>query len=105
MNLAARAYIGVMISLGAAAAVRGYLLWAPTDPLRFVSYLILAAPASALKIRLPGVKGTMSVLFVFLLAGIVELGLPETLIMTAVCVVVQSYWRPKIRPRPVQVVF
>jgi signal transduction histidine kinase len=47
----------------------------------------------------------MSVLFVFLLAGIVELGLPETLLMSAVCVIVQSYWRPKVWPRPVQVVF
>ena len=29
--------------------------------------------------KTPGVTGTMSVLFLFLLAGIVELGLPETL--------------------------
>jgi signal transduction histidine kinase len=47
----------------------------------------------------------MSVLFVFLLASIVELGLPETLLMSAVCVTVQSYWRPKHRARPVQVAF
>ena len=49
--------------------------------------------------------GTMSVLFVFLLAGIVELGLPETLVIAAVCTLVQSYWRPKHKPKWVQILF
>jgi hypothetical protein len=35
--------------------------------------------------------GTMSVLFVFVLAGIVELGISDTLIIIAICVIVQSY--------------
>src|SRR5690349_20341337 len=98
MSLAAKAYISLIITLGVLAGVRGYLLWNPHDVLRFLIYLALAIPASGLKVRLPGVSGTMPVLFVFLLAGIVELGLPETLIMCAVCTLVQSYWRPKAPP-------
>jgi hypothetical protein len=105
MTVAAKVYISFIIALGVAAGVRGYLLWNPHDLLRFYCYLILAVPASGLKVRLPGVMGTMSVQFVFLLAGIVELGLPETLLMSALCVLVQSYWRPKTKPRIVQVVF
>jgi signal transduction histidine kinase len=105
MTIAARAYIFLVIALGAAAGIRGFYLWNPHDLLRFYCYLLLAIPASGLKVRLPGVTGTMSVLFVFLLAGIVELGLPETLLMSVVCVVVQSYWHAKARPKPVQVVF
>jgi PAS domain S-box-containing protein len=105
MTLRAKTYISLVIALGAAAAFRGALLWDPHDLTRFLCYLLLAAPASCLKVRLPGVTGTMSVLFLFLLAAIVELGLPETLAITTMCVVVQSYWRPKIRPKPVQVVF
>src|SRR5438046_7034235 len=105
MSANAKAYIALVIALGALAGVRGVLAWPPHDLLRFACYLALAIPASGLKVRLPGVMGTMSVLFVFLLAGIVELGLPETLIMSAVCVLVQAYWRPMVKPRPVQSVF
>ena len=105
MTLAAKAYITFIVALGAAAGVRGYLLWNPQDLVRFYCYLALAVPASCLKVRLPGVLGTMSVLFVFQLAAIVELGLPETLIMSAVCAIVQSYWRPKSKPLLVHVVF
>ncbi len=47
----------------------------------------------------------MSVLFVFLLAGLVELGLAETIAIGSTCVIIQSVWKPKVRPRPVQLVF
>src|SRR3954452_11075878 len=105
MSAKAKAYIALVIVLGAAAGVRGVLTWTPHDLLRFICYLAFAIPASALKVRLPGVMGTMSVLFVFLLAGIVELGLAETLVISAVCVLVQAYWRPKVKPRAIQTVF
>jgi len=91
MSLKARIYIGVVIALGAAALGHGLSLWVPHDLLRFLCYLALAIPASCLKVSLPGITGTMSVLFVFLLAGIVDLDLPETLIIGVVCVTVQSF--------------
>ena len=47
----------------------------------------------------------MSVLFLFLLAGIVELGLPQTLVIAATGALIQSYWHPRVRPRAVQVAF
>ncbi len=105
MTLAARAYIALVIAVGALALGHGFLLWNPQDLPRFLCYLALAALASGLKVRLPGVTGTMSVLFLFLLAGIVELGLPETLIIGATGSLIQSFWHAKVRPRAVQVVF
>jgi len=105
VTLAARAYIALVIAVGAAALGHGFLLWNPQDLPRFLCYLALAALASGLKVRLPGVTGTMSVLFLFLLAGIVELGLPETLIIGATGSLIQSFWHAKVRPRAVQVVF
>ena len=105
MSLKARIYIGVVIVLGAAALAHGLSLWAPHNLLRFLCYLALAIPASCLKVSLPGITGTMSVLFVFLLAGIVDLDLPQTLVIGTVCVVVQSFWHSRLRPRAVQVVF
>jgi PAS domain S-box-containing protein len=47
----------------------------------------------------------MSVLSAFLLAGIVELGLAQTLVIGVVGVVVQRLWRPIARPRLIQLLF
>ena len=105
MSLRAKIYIAVVIVLGAASVVRGFHLWIPHDLLRFLGYLALAIPASCLKVRLPKITGTISVLFIFLLAGIVDLGLPETLAIGVLCVVVQCFWKAKSRPRVVQVLF
>ncbi len=66
---------------------------------RFAAYLLLAIPASCLKVPLPGITGTMSVLFLFLLAGTVELGFGETIVIGAASVIVQSFWHARVRPR------
>jgi PAS domain S-box-containing protein len=105
MSLTARVYIAFVLSLGAAAILRGVQLWSPDDPVRFLCYLALAIPASCLKVRLPGITGTMSVLFLFLLAGIAELGISETLVIGTTCALVQCFWHTSVRPRPVQVLF
>jgi signal transduction histidine kinase len=105
MPLTARLYIGVVLALGAAALAHGLHLWVPHDLLRFFCYLVLAIPASCLKVTLPKITGTMSVLFIFLLAGIVELGLPETLVIGTICVIVQSFWHARSRVRAIHVLF
>jgi PAS domain S-box-containing protein len=105
VSLKARVYIAFVTLVGAATLVRGFYFWNPQDLLRLSCYLALAGWASCRKVRLPGITGTMSVLFVFLLAGIVELGLPETLLIGAICVLLQSYWRARVRPHIVQPMF
>jgi PAS domain S-box-containing protein len=105
VTLKTRIYIGVVMAVGAAALGRGFYLWNPHDLPRFVCYLALAIAGSCLKVSLPGVTGTMSVLFVFLLAGIVELDLPETLAIGVACVTVQCFWHAKMRPHAIQVLF
>ena len=105
LSRTARTYLHLLLSSACAAIVRALWSWSPQDLPRFLFYLILAAPAASLKVRLPGITGTMSVLFVFLLAGLVELGLAETIAIGSTCVIIQSVWKPKVRPRPVQLVF
>ena len=105
MSPVARAYIALIISAGAVAIARGVFLWDAHDLLRFCCYLLLAIPAASLKVSLPGITGTMSVLFVLLLAGIVDLGLPQTLFIGSMCVIIQSFWHARVRPRAVQVLF
>src|SRR6266567_2391031 len=105
MSVTAKIYISFVIAIGAVALGHGLSLWDPHDLTRFFCYLLLAIPGSCLKVRLPGITGTMSVLFVFVLAAIVELSLPETLIIGTVCALTQSFWRAKIKPRPIQLIF
>jgi len=106
MSLKARIYIAFIISLGALALGNGIYHWQMPDALRFFCFLALAVPASCLKVTLPGIQyGTMSVLFIFLLGGIVKLNLPETLVIGAVCVAAQSLWHSRFGVRLVQVAF
>src|SRR6266478_2029891 len=72
---------------------------------RYFSYLFLAVLASTLKVRLPLITGTMSVNFLFILIGIADFTLAETLTMGCVAIVTQCLWRTKSTPRAVQVVF
>jgi PAS domain S-box-containing protein len=94
-----------MIAIGTATLAHGLSLWGPENWTRFLIYLVLAIPASCLKVTLPGVTGTMSVLFIFLLAAISELGQPEALVIGVTCVTVQCFWHARVRPRAIQVAF
>ena len=80
MALKTKAYIGLAIASGAALLVHDLSRWASQDPGRFVCYLLVAAIASGLKVRLPAITGTLSVNFLFILIGIAELTRPETLV-------------------------
>ena len=72
---------------------------------RFVCYLLLAWLSSGLKVRLPGVTGTLSVSFLFILAGMAELGPLQTLAIGISSALVQIYWNTKKRPPLYQVLF
>ena len=77
-----------------------------TDDLpRFVCYLTLAVLATGLKVQLPAITGTLSLNFVFVMIGIVELSLPETLIIGATATLIQSGWNPGRQAKLVQVLF
>jgi len=104
-NLMPKLYLWAHIAIGSAALLGGLAKWECHDPVRFAAFLITAALASALKVRMPGVTGTMSVSALFVLVGIVNLSLSETLVVGAVSLLVQTVWRVKARPRFVQVAF
>jgi len=79
--------------------------WHSADPLKFVCYLLAAVLASSLKVSLPGIEGTLSVNFLFTLLGILELSLPETLLLGLASTLGQFYWRPARQLKVVQLVF
>src|SRR5207237_8076524 len=69
--------------------------WHAVDPVRLVVYIAIAAVASGLKVSLPLVNGTMSVNFLFVLLCIVELNLPETLLIGLTGIITQSLWKSR----------
>jgi diguanylate cyclase (GGDEF)-like protein/putative nucleotidyltransferase with HDIG domain len=72
---------------------------------KFLCYLAVVLLASALKVTLPGIDGTLSVSFIFLFLGILEMTYSETLLMVVAAVFVQSYWHSSKRLKPIQVTF
>src|ERR1022692_3557747 len=78
--------------------------WQSTDPLKFFCYLAVALLASSLKIKLPGINGTMSVNFLFILLGVLEMSFGETLVIGFAAVLVQSYWKSS-NLKPIHVLF
>src|ERR1700690_2582718 len=78
--------------------------WQSTDPLKFFCYLAAALLASSLKIKLPGINGTMAVNFLFILLGVLEMSFGETLVIGFAAVLVQSYWKSS-NLKPIHVLF
>jgi len=103
MSLSARLYIGVIVALGSAVLVVGAMHPHTHQPVRFLCYLLVAVAASRLKVNLPGITGTMSVNFLFILLGVLELSFVETLALGCAAILTQCFYRD--RPNAVQVIF
>src|SRR5215468_5902108 len=71
----------------------------------FACYFALAILTSSWKVRLPGITGTMSVNFLFVLITIAAFSFSETVILASTACIVQCCWRPRKRPRCIQVLF
>jgi hypothetical protein len=101
----AKIYIAVVVGASGLLLSWGLLGWEVGGWAKLLAFLAAAIPASFLKIRLPGVTGTVSLSFVVQLLALVELTLPELLLVACVSAAVQSIWGSQYRPAPVQVLF
>ena len=101
----AKAFLAAIVLLGIAEMLVGTLQWHSDDLPRFFCLFSLALAASLLKIALPGVTGTISINFLFVLVGVVELSIPETLAIGCAGNLIQCVWRTRERPRFLQVLF
>ncbi len=104
-SIKAHIFIGLTILTGFLVLAFGFSQGQWTDLTRYFFYLSLALLASGMKVQLPGVTGTMSVIFLFILLGIARLSFVETLVMSCAGTLIQCFWNAKQRPRPVQVLF
>src|SRR5579885_346999 len=105
LSLQTRIFIGATASIGLVVMAYSFWHWQSQDFMRFACYLAVAILASGLKVQLPGIDGTMSVNFLFILLGVLELSLPETLAIGCTATLVQSVWQARKRLDPVKVLF
>jgi MASE9 protein len=101
----AKTYIALVISAGTLLSLLAAGSWSSTNLRQFAIYLGLAALASALKVRIPGMESTISPSFVFLLLGMVALPFSQVAAISLAAALVQSLWASAKRPRLVQVAF
>ncbi len=104
-QLGANLFISVMALAALACFALAFSYWQLTDPVKFCCYLAVAVLASSLKIKLPGIDGTMSLNFLFILLGVLEMSFGETLAIGFAAVLVQSCWRSSNRLNPIHVLF
>jgi diguanylate cyclase (GGDEF)-like protein/putative nucleotidyltransferase with HDIG domain len=105
LSIQTKLFVGITASLGVLVLGSALLHFQSHDLLRFLCYLAVAVLASGLKVQLPGIDGTMSVNFLFILLGVLELSLPETLLIGCTATLVQSVWQARNRLDPIKILF
>ena len=95
MPMRASFFIVLVISVGVSGIVYALFHWQSHDLLKFICYLIIAVLGSTMKVKLPGMNSTMSVHFLFILLGVLELSLGETLVIGCAAAVTQCLWKQK----------
>jgi diguanylate cyclase (GGDEF)-like protein/putative nucleotidyltransferase with HDIG domain len=101
----AKLFVYFTAAMGVAVLGLACFHWHSSDLPKFGCYLLIALLASTMKVRLPGMESTMSVHFLFVLLGILELSLAETLVIGCTTAVVQSLWNTSKRPETLKVIF
>src|SRR2546429_8637095 len=105
MPIKAKLDVAIMTALAGAILAIAASRWDPESLSRFFVFFALAMVGSAMKIRLPGFKTTISTNFVFILIGIALFSFGETVLIGLGGALVQSFWKTQQRPKPVQALF
>ncbi len=103
LSFAAKLYISVIVITGLAVLTHAGIHQTSKNIAEFICYLGIAILSSRLKVNLPGIAGTLSVNFLFILIGVLELSFSETLILGASSMLAQCLY-PE-RPKAMQVTF
>ncbi len=101
MSKQAKAYWFGVVSTGLCLALFVFAGWRPkaNDLPRLVLYLAAAVVTSSFKVRLPGILSTLSMNYVFIVAGLLDLSLPGGILIGFAGVVGQSYYNCKYKPQ------
>lgn len=107
MNTLTKSYWAFIVAAGITCGVAAIPGWEPTAIVlrRLIFYVLAAVLASGLKIRLPGVFGTLSMNYVVIIASLLNLGFRESLIVAVVSAISQCVLHAAVRPRWYQIAF
>jgi len=103
LPIGAKGFIALIIASGLSALLYAAIHQRSRNIAEFICYLGIAILASRLRVTLPGITGTLSVNFLFILVGVVELSYAETITLGAVSMLAQSLY-PE-RPSAIQLTF
>jgi putative nucleotidyltransferase with HDIG domain len=104
LSVWARAYILVIVLAAACFAARAMPMWRRDHAVVFLTLAACAFFSSRMRISLPGVSGSMSVNFVFMLVGLLDLDLPQLLVIGLAGTVGQFVFGTRSWP-PIQFAF
>jgi len=106
MSTRAKLFISVTVGVGAIFIADSFLRDSSFgDLVAYASYFALALLTSSLKVRLPGITGTISSNFLFVLIAIAAFSFSETVLLASMACIVQCVWKTKRRPNLLQVSF
>jgi diguanylate cyclase (GGDEF)-like protein/putative nucleotidyltransferase with HDIG domain len=105
LNRKAKSYITAVLLAGLSLLAYELAGFHTDNVIRFLIFFAVTLGTSSLKVRLPGVTGAVSVHFVFVLAAIAQLSLPEVLVSGVAVALAQCYWKPETRPNWIQAAF
>jgi diguanylate cyclase (GGDEF)-like protein/putative nucleotidyltransferase with HDIG domain len=107
MPLKARIYWFAAMAAGIAVIVGGALSWdiRRENMWTLAIYVLMGIVASFFKIKLPGVVGTLSMNYTFIIVGLIDLHLESAVLIGVTSVIAQVLIRPKVRPAWEQVAF
>jgi diguanylate cyclase (GGDEF)-like protein/putative nucleotidyltransferase with HDIG domain len=103
LPIAAQVFVGLVIAAGTACLLLADIHQSSKNIAEFICYLGIALLGSRLRVNLPGITGTLSVNFLFILVGIAELGYAEALTLSAIAMLAQSLYPG--RPTAIQLTF
>ena len=90
LSLPARAYVLLVSLIGTIVAVSGLMQWESGNMVRFLCFFLVALFAAGLRVGVGNAAGgAMPVNILFVVIGIMELSLPETLVIGAVTTAIQ----------------
>jgi diguanylate cyclase (GGDEF)-like protein/putative nucleotidyltransferase with HDIG domain len=105
LNRKAKSYITAVLLAGFSLLAYELAGFHTDNLIRFLIFFAVTLGTSGLKVRLPGVTGAVSVHFVFVLAAVAQLSLPEVLVSGVAAALAQCYWRPEKQPNWIQAAF
>jgi diguanylate cyclase (GGDEF)-like protein/putative nucleotidyltransferase with HDIG domain len=103
LPLGAKAFVAAVIAAGLASLLQAAIHQSSKNIAEFICYLGIAILASRLRVTLPGITGTLSVNFLFILVGVAELSYAEAMTLGAFSMLAQTIY-PN-RPSAIQLTF